>query len=323
MSFSAVVKEELAGLPLGSDCCRLAELAGLTLAAGAMHISSAGMRVEMTTESPAIARRIYKLIKSLYQASPQMEQHERRRLNRNISYRVALTDNALASRMLADIGVLGRGEVDIGIKPSLVRLSCCQGAFLRGLLLGCGTISDPGKAYSMEFVLEDERLARSAASLLAGADVEARVVERRGRHVAYIKDANDISDILAFTGAHAAMLRFESIRVEKGVRNTANRLVNCDTANADKTVWASVRQVEDIRLIERTGGLHGLPAALREAARARLESPDATLEALAGMGGISKSGLYHRMRRLREIAEEIKHREGIDDEAEEAGDTKR
>jgi DNA-binding protein WhiA len=308
MSFSSEVKDELAGLPLGNDCCRLAELAGVTLAAGSMHLGGEGLRAEVATESPAIAQRVYRLIKSLYAAGPAIERHERRRLNRNFSYHVLLSDDAAARRMLEDIGVLG-GGAGTGIRPALVRLSCCQGAFMRGLFLGRGSLADPEREYRLEFVLDDEPLARSAAALMAGADIAARIASRKGRAVAYVSEADQIAAFLALAGAHASMLRFEGVRVEKGVRNAANRLVNCDTANADRTVRASGRQTDDIRLIEGHGGLSALPRGLREAARARLDNPDATLERLAELTGVSKSGLHHRFRRIEGVAEEIRSRE--------------
>lgn len=324
MSFSAGIKEELAGLAPGRACCMLPELAGLARSSGSMLLSGGGLRAEVATESPAIARRAYRLVKALYGAAPAMEMHERRRLNRDFSYRVVLADAAAARRLLTDIGALGESGLSGGILPGLVRLSCCQGAFLRGLFLGCGSISDPEKGYRLEFVLEDEQLAHGAAALLAGVDIGARVALRGGKHVAYVKDAEGISAFLALTGAHTGMLRFEGVRVEKTVRNAANRLVNCDTANADRTVRASGRQLDGIRLIEARVGLEGLPRSLREAARARLENPDATLERLAEvMGTVSKSGLNNRLRRIDRIAGEIRRREETGDGPKEAGDTRR
>ena len=324
MSFSSGIKNELAGLPLGSACCKLSELAGIMLSAGSMHLAGGeGMKAEIATESLPIARRVYRLFRLLYAADPQIERHERHRLNRNMRYHVTLSDSA-ARRMLTDIGVLGGGDVFIGIKPELVRLSCCEGAFLRGLFLGCGSVSDPEKGYHLELVLEDEQFARSAVALMAGVELGARVTQRNGSPVAYIKDADHISRFLALTGAHAGMLKFESVRVEKGMRNSVNRVVNCDTANADRTVRASGRQLDSIRLIDSHGGLGSLPAGLREAAEARLDNPDATLEKLAeDMGGISKSGLNHRFRRLEGMAVEIRLREETPNEPKRADNPQR
>lgn len=309
MSFSSAVKDELAGLPFGQDCCRLAELAGVTLSAGSMHLAGDGVHAEIATESPAIAQRVYKLVKALYSANPRVERHERHRLNRNFSYRVVVSEAAAARKMLTDIGVLGDGDVSIAIKPGLVRLSCCEGAFLRGLFLGCGSVADPEKEYRLEFVLGDEHLAKSAAALLAGAEIPARIMQRKGRFVLYAADADHISELLALAGAHTAMLRFESVRVEKEVRNTANRMVNCDTANADRTVRASGRQLDSIEVIDRHAGIANLPRELLETAKARLNNPDATLEKLAEAMGVSKSGLNHRFRRLEQIAGEYRRKE--------------
>jgi DNA-binding protein WhiA len=252
---------------------------------------------------------VYKLIKAQYTAAPRVERHERRRLNRNFSYRVVLSDSAAAKKMLTQIGVLGDGDVSIAIKSELVRLSCCEGAFLRGLFLGCGSMADPEKEYRLEFVIEDEQLAKSAAALLAGAEIPARIMLRKGKFVSYIADADHISELLALAGAHTAMLKFESIRVEKEVRNAANRMVNCDTANADRTVRASGREIESIELIDQHAGIAKLPRELRETAQARLNNPDATLERLADAMGVSKSGLNHRFRRLEQIAGEYRRKE--------------
>ena len=314
MSFAASVKDELAGLALGSRCCLLAELAGVTLASGSMHLTSGGLQAEVATESPVIARRVYKIIKALYGVRPTIEQHERKRLNRNMSYRVVMGGGE-ARRMLEDIGVLGEGGVTIGIKPGLVRLSCCEGSFLRGLFLGCGSMSDPGKSYHLEMVLEDEQLARAASAILAGLEINGRVTGRNGRHVVYVKEADHIASFLALTGAHGKMLRFEGVRVEKGVRNTVNRVVNCDTANLDKAARASARQVESILLLKKHGKLAGLPKGLRDAAEARLNHPDVTLDRLAELlGDVSKSGLNHRFHRIAELASDLRAGERLDDD---------
>jgi DNA-binding protein WhiA len=315
MSFAAGVKEELAGLPPGNACCRRSELAGIVLSAGSLHLKAGGLQAEVSTESAAIARRVYKMIKSLYAVQPSMEQHERHRLRSIFSYRVVISQDGAARRMLEDVGILGDDGMTAGVKPDLVRLSCCEGAFMRGLFLGCGSMSDPGKSYHLELVLGDEQLARSAAALLAGAEITARVALRSGKHVIYIKEADHISEFLAMTGAHAQMLQFESIRVEKGVRNTVNRVVNCDTANLDKALRASLAQVDNILLIDRHGGLVRLPPSLRDTAQARLDNPDATLERLSElMGGVSKSGLNHRFHKIAEMAEEIRAKEGLSDD---------
>ncbi len=314
LSFSASVKDELAKVATNGDCCRLSELAGLVLVAGSMHVVRAVVQAVVSTESPAIARRVYKLVKALYGARPQIEQHERHRLNRNFSYRVVLDDDAAARRMLGDAGMLGDGQG--GIPAGLVRRSCCESALLRGLFLGCGSMSDPGKGYHLELVVGDEALAHDVAALLAGADINARVITRRDKAVVYIKEAEHVSQFLALTGAHASMLRFEGVRVEKNVRNKVNRVVNCDTANLEKTVLAAARQIENIRVIERTTGLAALPQGLRDAAEARLDNPDATLERIAELlGGVSKSGLNHRYLRLEKLANDIKVKEGNLDES--------
>ncbi len=316
MSFSANVKEEMTGLPLeGYGCCAQSELAGVVLAAGSLHRKDGVLRAEITTESPNIARRVYRLIKRLYGVAPEIEQHERRRLNRNFSYSVVLGHDTAARKLLVDCGLLG-GEGSI--PRALVRKSCCRNALLRGLFLGCGSMSDPGRGYHLEMVFDSEERAAAVVALLGVEDINARSMARRGRQVVYVKEADHISQFLVLTQAHTHMLAFEGIRVEKGVRNSVNRVVNCDTANLEKTLAAAERQADSIRCIERLRGLASLPESLRQAAEARLENPDASLDALAAiLGGVSKSGLNHRFKRLMEIAADLTAEEEPVDEPQE------
>lgn len=311
LSFSASVKEELTKFAEEGDCCRRSELAGIVLGCGSMHVISGGLQAVVTTESPAIARRVYRLIKALYGARAQLEQHERHRLNRNFSYRVTVIEDDVSRKMLRDVGML---DSEGGIPQGLVRKCCCEGAFLRGVFLGCGSMSDPGKGYHLELVVGDEALAHDVSALLAGAEINARVLTRRDKAIVYIKEAEHVSQFLVLSGAHVSMLRFENVRVEKNVRNKVNRVVNCDTANMEKTVLAAARQIENIRVIERAQGLASLPQGLRDAAEARLENPDATLETIVELlGGVSKSGLNHRYLRLEKLANDIKAKEGVFD----------
>ena len=314
MSFSSMVKEEMTGLTLeGEGCCTQSELAGIVLASGSIHLQQGALQAGVTTESPNIARRVYRLVKLLYGVAPEIEQHERHRLNRNFSYSVVLSEDGTARKLLEDCGLLG--SVQGTIPQKLVRKSCCRNALLRGLFLGCGSMSDPGRGYHLELVFENEALAAAAEGLLEAEDINARAMPRKGRQVVYLKGADHISAFLALTGAHAHMLKLEGIRVEKGVRNTVNRVVNCDTANLEKTLAAAQRQVECIRRIEETRGLASLPESLRAAAEARLEHPDGSLDVIAELlGGVSKSGLNHRFKRLEQIAAELTTREEPVDE---------
>ncbi len=183
---------------------------------------------------------------------------------------------------------------------------CCKRAFLRGLFLAQGTMSDPEKTYQLEIDCVNEGFAAFTADLLSDLDIHAKRIERRGHSVVYLKEGDEIVRFLALLQANRSVLDLENIRVVKDVRNVVNRRVNCETANLQKSVSASVSQIEDIRFIEEHIGLEHLPASLREIAIIRLQNPDATIEELGTFldPPVGKSGVNHRLRRLREIAKE-------------------
>ena len=182
--------------------------------------------------------------------------------------------------------------------------ACDRRAFLRGLLLGIGSVSAGPGGPHVEFVLRDAAAAHRLQGLLAESEVRASRMERRGRHVVYLKGQEQIAGLLRLTGANRALLDFESSRVSREVRNGLNRLLNAEEANLSRTVRAADRQLQAIARLEATGGLDQLGDGLREAAAQRRRQPEADLDTLAGSLGISRSAINHRLRRLVEIAAE-------------------
>ena len=182
--------------------------------------------------------------------------------------------------------------------------ACDRRAFLRGLLLGSGSASAGPGGPHVEFVLRDGGAARRLQVLLAETEVRAFRMERRGRHVVYLKGQEQIAGLLRLTGANRALLDFESSRVSREVRNRLNRLLNAEEANLSRTVRAADRQLQAIARLEATGELEQLADGLREAAAQRRRQPEADLDTLAMSLGISRSAMNHRLRRLVEIAAE-------------------
>ena len=184
---------------------------------------------------------------------------------------------------------------------------CCRKAFLKSAFLAAGSVSDPGSSYHFEIVSKDDATADILIDILRGFSLGAKKVLRKGKTVVYLKEAEDIASVLGLMGADSSYLFFESGRVTKEMNGNINRRVNCETANIEKTVSASVKQVSAIRLIEKTRGLSSLPKSLLEIAEQRLQHPELSLEELGKMCTpvIGKSGVNHRLRRLVEIAESI------------------
>ncbi|HEU4964088.1 MAG TPA: DNA-binding protein WhiA, partial [Bacilli bacterium] len=196
-----------------------------------------------------------------------------------------------------------------GITPSLVKKSCCKRSYLRGAFMAGGSVNDPeGSSYHLEISSTDLQHSESLLELVNGYDLNAKLIDRKNSYVVYLKEVEKIIEFLNIIGAHQALLKFEDIRIVKGMRNQVNRLVNCETANLNKTIEASVRQIENIKLLERTIGLDNLPPKLKEVAVMRLQYPDINLKELGEMltGKVSKSGVNHRLRKLDDMAERVK-----------------
>ena len=183
----------------------------------------------------------------------------------------------------------------------------CDAELLAALFLKCGTVSDPEKSYHLEFLCDSDEEADTAAGALARLGISAGITRRKGRIAVYIKGREGISDLLAALGAYNALLEFENALVLKEMRGGIQRRVNCETANISKTVSASMKQVEDIRYIESTAGLSFLPETLRQAAKLRMDFPEATLSELADrLPGTGRSGINHRLRKISKIADDMR-----------------
>ncbi len=192
----------------------------------------------------------------------------------------------------------------------LIERSCCKQAFMRGAFLSSGSVTDPNKGYHLEIVCENEPCAELVTYIMDGFDLEPKQVIRKKYRVVYIKDGSTIVDFLNIIGAHNALMSMENVRILKDMRNSVNRRVNCETANINKTVSAAVRQIEDIQFIEETKGLKFLPDNLRKIAELRLEEPEVPLKELGEMLNppIGKSGVNHRLRKISEIASELRRK---------------
>jgi DNA-binding protein WhiA len=193
------------------------------------------------------------------------------------------------------------------IDEIIIQQICCKRAFIRGAFLVAGSISDPNKGYHFEIVCNTISQARLLQKVMKFFDVQAKIVERNGKHVVYLKEGAQIVEILRVMEAPHSVMELENIRVVKEVRGTINRKVNCETANIGKTVNAAVRQIEEINLIQTKIGLENLPQQLQEIAQIRLAYPDTPLADLGQLldPPIGKSGVNHRFKKLAAIAKEL------------------
>ena len=182
------------------------------------------------------------------------------------------------------------------------------GVFTAGVFLACGSVNDPSKEYHLEFACPEEGLAQQLETLLHDIGVTARTMVRRGQNIVYIKGSESIEDTLTFIGAPQCTLELMNMKIYKDIRNKANRIANCDAANIDKVVKAAMKQIEDIKLIDRTVGLDNLSDELREVAQLRLDNIDMSLQEIGETLSepISRSGVNHRFKKLAKMAEELR-----------------
>ena len=305
MSFSSGVKEDLVKYRLKTDRQRLAALSGLTLCCGSLYLGR-GRGASYATETLSVGKLILSLATGLYNLDASMGVSEREGRRRPLTL-LTLTGKD-GEALLLDTGLLVRSgdglQLGDRVPPALTDSEECARAFLRGAFLGSGSCANPARGFHLEIVVRGEGTAADIAGLIQKEGVSARRHRRKDQHVVYCK-GEDVSGFLILVGAGNAALTFENVRTEKDFRNYVNRTSNCETANIGKTVDAALAQREAIEKLERHRDLAALPQPLYEAALLRLSHPEATLQELADLAEIGKSGMNHRLARLLRLAREI------------------
>ena len=297
MSFASEIRDELNGVFPTARHCMIAELAGLFLVSGSGSEAADGAELVFRTEQIQTARKVFTLI------------HK--------AFKIVLENTGTAApgrRRLPEYQVAIRREADVrDVRAAfshrmLLSMECCRRAFLRGAFLAGGSVSTPEKYYHLEIVCPDSAAADKVCAAMRSLDLEAKIVIRKGSHVVYLKEVEQIVRMLGLTGASISLLEFENIRIVREMRGAVNRKVNCETANLQKTVRASMRQIEDIEFLKSHAGFEDLPDTLRQMAEVRLEHPEAPLGELGNylQPPVGKSGVNHRLRKLQELAAEYR-----------------
>lgn len=300
MSFSNDVKNELSRLETNEVCCDKAELLGVLRMSGAIVIRGMNIGIHFSTENAALARRVLQILKNNYQVQTEVVITRSRRLKKNNRYQVRVLPAPQVNLAMTELQLL---SMESDLKNPLLTKQCCKRAFLRGAFLGGGSISRPSSDYHLEMVTGNEDFARSIIKVMHTFSMKAKLTDRKNDYIVYLKDGESITNFLRVIGAHNSMMEFEGVRVLKEMRNNVNRRVNCETANLGKVVKAAVRQVNCIKFIDEHMGLSELPEALQETAKLRLRYPEASLNELVEYsGGIGKSGINHRLKKLQEMA---------------------
>lgn len=310
MSFSEKTKNELAHVIPQDRCCQMAELAGLVRMDGTILISAHNkIGLDLTTENAAVARKGLRLAKLIFNVDTELRIKRKKRLKKNNIYLVKISPNNNVAEILNTLGITKEGLlINPEVCPSVTKKKCCRRSYLRGVFLGAGSVNDPESTYHLEILVTSEDYARSLVELIKKFGIDPKISNRKNSVIVYLKESEQIVTFLNVIEAHTALLNFESVRIQKEMRNQVNRLVNCETANLNKIIDAAFRQKENIELIEKTLGLDKLPPGLKQVAELRLEHPDISLKELGEMTDppLGKSGINHRMRKLERIAENIR-----------------
>lgn len=312
MSYASEVKKELTGITVHEKNAR-AELMALIRMNGSIGLANHAMILNVQTESPAIARRIYSLIKQLYKVESDILVRKKMKLKKNSTYVVRLRHHV--QEILGDLAILDGFQIKERVPLDLLTDDLMIRSYLRGAFLAGGSVNNPETSrYHLEIYSLYEEHNEMIAEMINRYDLNARTTNRRSGYIVYLKEAEKIANFLQLIGATTSMLEFENIRIVRDMRNSVNRLVNCENANMDKVANAANRQVENIMLIEATVGLSSLPEKLRAIAETRLAHQEVSLKELGTLvpgGPISKSGVNHRLRKLNAYADELRQGKAI------------
>lgn len=306
MSFTDDIKNEVSKIKTESSKEKLSELMAYTRLISKINED----RLDFYTENASVARRIFSLLKNY-----SLDVIIGEKISRGI-YIISINDKYAINDLLYDTRFLDQDKIDginFGVKNSYFSSDEEIKAFIRASFLSIGTITNPEKSYQLEFNLKNEELALDILNLLNEKNLNSKLMMRKKNYSVYIKGAENISDFLAFIGATQSLFRLENIRVIKDLRNNVNRVVNCETANINKQIKASIGHIDDINYLIEVGKFDDLSDDLKEIASLRLEYEDYSLSEIAEItdGKYNRSAINYRLNKISKEAENLR---GMSDE---------
>ena len=309
MSFSSDTKNELSKINNVSTSAAMCELMGAIAYGSRLKREKGTLRFITVTENPKIARRVFQLMKDTTDITSKIKIHKTS--SGNVVYYV-YTENADAVALLMKLGFIAKpSDINymnsIRVNTEYIDKAVKMKAFLRGAFLTCGAIMSPEKKYHMEYATSNYGLHNDLYLVMKAMGLNPKVVVRGSNMVIYFKNSEEIADILTSMGAYKVLMDFHNAKIVKEIRNNVNRTMNCEAANLQKMVDASVEQVRAINKLMEKGKFDALPESLKEVARLRLEYREHSLKELGEMldPPLGKSGINHRLRKLQELAEKL------------------
>ncbi|WP_395318024.1 DNA-binding protein WhiA [Fructilactobacillus frigidiflavus] len=307
MSYASEVKKELTNLEVHRENAK-AELMALIRMNGTLKISNGKLALEFQSENSAISRRVYSLLLKFYQVEANVIVRRKMKLKKNNLYIVRLNQNV--REVLEDLGIFDGEQILERVPLELLKNDMQVRSYLRGAFLAGGSVNNPETSrYHLEIYSLYDDHNQMMAEMMNKYNLGAKETARRSGYIVYIKEAEKIADFLQLIGATNSMLKFEDIRIVRDMRNSVNRLVNCENANMNKVANASTKQIENIKFIEAKLGLDSLPKKLRDVAITRMNNQEVSLKELGEIipdGPISKSGVNHRLHKINDIADQLR-----------------
>lgn len=315
MSFTSDVKHEISQLNL-KKCCKKAELSALIKLCSTLNITNSGLNLLIKSENATIAKRIWSLLRELYDVETSLSVVKKMNLKKNNIYNIRVLNKV--KDILLDLCLYSnRGLLDVPL-GKIVLKECCAKAYLAGAFMASGSVNAPQKTnYHLEISTNSFEHAQFIIKLMERFNLPSKNIVRRGNHVVYLKAADKIADFLKVIGAFNALMKYEDIRIGRDFKNSLVRLDNCEVANEMKTMKAAKNQLDDIGILERTIKIENLDIKLQEVIKLRKNHPELSLnelsEAYTKEFGVSmsKSGMKHRFTKIHELALKQLEREKI------------
>ena len=306
MSFTVRIKEEISTIK-SNETESQAELSAYIRNSGIIEKES----ILMTTENRFIVDRITSMIQEIYKVDSKVEIIENLNFSKKDLFQITIPKD---SKMLKDLGVLDEKEKVLDTVPNYIVGGNEEiRSYLRGVFLASGSINDPKTSrYHMELLVKEPEESVFVQKLLNIFDLNAKILNRDKGYMIYIKEAEKISDFLKILGANQAVLYYENVRIYRDQKNKTNRLNNCEQANMDKVIQTAASQLEDIEIIEENDGVMLLDDKVTEVLEYRKKYPETSLKELAEIisletgKSITKSGLNHRLRKIKELADSFR-----------------
>lgn len=307
MSFTSIVKNEVSKLET-IDSENISELSALV-----RNIGEFKENIKITTENASVARRIYQLVKNIYDINPKVSVRKGYNFSKTFLYVIEIKQKIHS--ILNDLSILDEFEYLSVPKSYVVDDMELTRAYLRGLFLAVGSVNDPKKSrYHLEFLVDDKEYAEFVSKLLNSFDLNSKILKRENKYMIYMKEAEKIGDFLRIINASNAVMYYEDIRIYRDHKNMTNRLNNCEQANVDKIIHTANEQIKEIELLEEADVFELLDEKVKEVAYYRKKYPEVSLVELSEIISmetgtkITKSGLHHRFRKIKDLANKIKEK---------------